>query len=97
MNQTYLIVGLCVALFVVICYIIYTKMSTQENLSMGTINQLYARDDQDRYLTTDPIPYEPWMYNPLTFWNMSTRMPYSLPYYIGVHNYYKDGMMMDAY
>lgn len=95
----YLIIGLIGCILILITYIIYSQMtSTHENLSMGsllgTINQLYASGPHDSYLTTDPIPYDPWLYNPFTFWNASTRTPFSSPYYIGIENYYRDGIYL---
>ena len=95
MNYKYLTIGIIVVILLVICYTLYIKTNnTQENLSMGTLDQLYARDQQDLYLTTDPVPYDPWMYNPLSFWNMSTRRPYSMPYYLALDGYYRDGILI---
>jgi hypothetical protein len=91
MEQIYYIFGIIFVIVIVIIYIIaITNINMRENLSIGTINQLHANDSQNRYLTYEPVPYNNSMYSPLTFWNMSTRIPYSSPYYIGIHNYLDD-------
>jgi hypothetical protein len=79
-------------IIIVILYKLYVFYH-QENLSMGTITQLQALGPQDRYLTGDPIPYDTWIYNPLTFWNYGTRRSYGYPYYLGRHRYYGDYLL----
>lgn len=84
----HIIINFSIVLIIILVYLRFIK-NKRENLSMGTLTQLNTNNDI-YYVGGD-------LYNPFTFWNMSTRRPYSTPYYIPIHKYFEDGMAMDMY
>ena len=85
MESKYLLIGI---LTIGIVFILYSLMPTQENMHLGTIIQLQDKDPQDLYLTTDPIPYDPWLHNSMYYWDLRTGRPYDVPHTLDYEGYY---------
>lgn len=80
LNLKYIVL---VVIFAVVVYLIVqiVKDDDTENMHLGTYIQLDA---------SRPVPYNTWLYHPLTFWNGCERCPRSEPYYLSLEKYYGD-------